>query len=95
MTESPIVTYEQKIYSEHIDMSGHLNNVEYVKLAMNTFSVEYTHTHEIHEIEMHYLGECMEGDLLTVNCYKLTDKLYYCMIMNQDRLVFEMKMMYH
>ena len=92
--DNKIVSYDQKIYSEYIDMSGHLNNIEYVKLAMNTFSVAFTHEHSIKTMEMHYIRECREGDILTINLYEAGENVFYCKILRQDRLVFEMKMMY-
>lgn len=84
---------EQQVFCEHIDMSRHMNNVEYVRLAMNTFSLEFIHNNIFTDVETHYLGECREGQLLRVYRYAADDHTFYCNIYEGERLVFEMKML--
>ena len=58
--------FDQVIRSTMIDMSHHMTNNEYIKLALNTFSDEFFQTHEVKALEGHYTGECKEGQVLSV-----------------------------
>jgi acyl-CoA thioesterase FadM len=58
--------FEQIIRSCHIDMSHHMNNIEYIKLALCVFNDDFLQTHEITDIEVHYTGESREGQTLRV-----------------------------
>lgn len=49
-----------------IDMSRHMNNVEYAKLAMDTFAVGEQLALTPVEMELHYLKESKEGQRLAV-----------------------------
>ena len=80
--------YEQKVRYSLIDMSHHVNNTEYINLALDVFTEEYLLSHPIKELEVHYTGETKEGETLKV--YKCTkDSLTYVQIKVEDRLVFE------
>lgn len=87
-SESDFV-YEQIIRSQHIDMSHHMNNIEYIKLALNVFSDDFLESHDAKVLEVHYTGESKEGQTLRVfkkeengrNIIKITES---------ERNVFEM-----
>lgn len=82
--------YEQIIRSSNIDMSHHLNNIEYIKFALNVFPEEYLLDHEVRELEVHYTGESKEGQTLKIlRCDKAEGT--YVRIKESDRNVFEMK----
>ena len=81
--------YQQKIYSQHIDMSNHVNNVEYIKMALNLFPTTTFRTHDITFMESSFLDECPEGSLLTMTRQdKGVESL--CTIYHENRLVFQM-----
>lgn len=83
--------YRQKVLPQHIDMSHHMNNIEYIKLATNVFSVEDLEMCTPSELEVHFLGESLEGQTLRV--YRAEHNgATYMKIMESDRVVFEMKM---
>ncbi len=86
--------YEQRIHSQHIDMSKHTNNVEYVKFALNVFSDDFLQTHEIKEIELHYMGESREGEHLEIFHKQADDSTHYCQIRCNERTVFEMSILF-
>lgn len=86
--------YEQRIHSQHIDMSKHTNNVEYAKFALNVFSDDFLQTHEIKEIELHYTGESREGELLEIFHKQVNDSTHYCQIRCKERTVFEMSILF-
>lgn len=58
--------YEQVIRAQHIDMSHHMNNIEYIKLGLNVFTDDFLENHEAKELEVHYTGESKEGQTLKV-----------------------------
>lgn len=58
--------YEQVIRSQHIDMSHHMNNIEYIKLGLNVFTDDFLESHEPKELEVHYTGESKEEQTLKV-----------------------------
>lgn len=82
--------YSELIRSQQIDMSHHLNNTEYVKMALNTFDCKYLEEHPVDTIEMHYLGESREGDTLRILRAE-GDGGIFVKIKNGDKDVFEMK----
>ena len=80
--------FEQKIRSSLIDMSQHMNNTEYVKLALSTFTNDYLREHDILELEAHFTGESKEGQTLRV--YRRDeDSNTFVYIKESERLVFE------
>lgn len=82
--------YEQVIRSSNIDMSHHLNNIEYIKFALNVFSEEYLLAHEVDQLEVHYTGESKENQLLKIfHAQKGLEN--YIKIKEGERTVFEMK----
>jgi acyl-ACP thioesterase len=82
--------YEQVIRSQHIDMSHHMNNIEYIKLALNVFSDDFLLTHEVKNLEVHYTGESKEGQTLKI--YSKTSGNTTVVVINEsERCVFEMK----
>lgn len=82
--------YEQRIHSQHIDMSKHTNNVEYTKFALNVFSDDFLQTNEVKEVELHYMGESREGELLKIFHKQTNDSVHFCQIRCGERTVFEM-----
>jgi len=82
--------YEQVIRSQHIDMSHHMNNIEYIKLALNVFSDDFLLTHEVKNLEVHYTGESKEGQTLKIYS-KTSGNTTVVVIKESERCVFEMK----
>ena len=91
--------YEFTVRSQQIDLSHHLNNIEYIKLALNCFSEETLLTKEVSDLEVHYTGESKEGQVLRVY-KKTTDEGNFFRIMEvssseNPRCVFEMKIKFY
>ncbi|MCR4940541.1 MAG: hypothetical protein K5930_10620 [Treponemataceae bacterium] len=80
--------FEQVVRFCHIDMSQHMNNAEYTKLALSVFTNEYLKEHDISDIEAHYTGECKEGQILRVYRYE-ADGNVYVYIKEGERTVYE------
>ncbi|MCR4790071.1 MAG: hypothetical protein K5839_03215 [Treponemataceae bacterium] len=83
--------YEQPVRALMIDMSHHMTNNEYIKVALNCFTDEFFNKNEVKALEGHYTGECKEGMLLKVYKHDAGNGVYYIKIMESQRNVFEMK----
>lgn len=59
------------VRSTNIDFSHHTNNVEYVRLLLNTYSVAEILNNPIKEIEVCYISQSFENDVLQI--FKSTD----------------------
>lgn len=64
-----------KIRSTNIDMSHHTNNLEYLRFIMNTYSVKELETRAVCEMEVVYMNQSFENDVLDVlkGCYENKD----------------------
>jgi len=58
--------YEQKIYSQDIDYSRHVNNAIYVRYIMNALSCDFLSKNKITDFEIHYINESKEGQILKI-----------------------------
>lgn len=81
--------FEQVIRSQNLDMSAHMNNTEYVKLAMNTFSSSFLKSHTPDDLELHYVSETREGKVLRFY-HKQADTRHYIQATESGKLIFEM-----
>lgn len=81
--------YEHTVRSAQIDMSHHVNNVEYVKMAMSCLTVAEVEAIEIQNLEAHFIAECMEGETLTISEHRAEDSAFF-RITAAERTVFEM-----
>lgn len=83
--------YQQRVLPQHLDMSHHMNNIKYVELAMNVFpSIDW----ELcipSEMEVHFLGESLEGMLLKIFRADHKGATYMKIEDETGRQVFEMK----
>lgn len=54
------------VRSTNIDMSLHTNNVEYLRFILNTYSVKQLQDKPIREIQIRYVNQSFENDVLSV-----------------------------
>ncbi len=72
--------FETRVCWPDTDFSYHTNNVNYIRYAMNTIPLKVFDTKEIEDLEVHFLSESKEGDVLTVyrqtidNCFDFVIK---------------------
>ncbi len=83
--------YCQKVLPQHIDMSHHMNNIEYVKLSLNVFSASDIELCIPSMLEVHFLGETREGQEVAVFRADKMGATYMKIEDDTGRLVFEMK----
>ncbi len=76
--------YEQKIYSQDIDYSSHVNNAIYVRYIMNALSCDFLSKNKITDFEIHYINESKEGQTLKIY-KKEVDKNIRFLIRNDEK----------
>ncbi len=90
LSENAVSAYELTVRSQHIDMSRHVNNIEYIRMALDLFTVDELIENDISDIEVHYIGECREGEKLC--CQRFDEgNISYVTISKEDKKCFEMK----
>lgn len=62
------------VKSTNIDFSHHTNNAEYIRLITNTYSVNELETRVMKEVEILYLNQSYEGDILEIKKAKFPQK---------------------
>ena len=65
-SDLPVVE-EVAVRSTNIDFSQHTNNVEYLRFIFNTYTVEQLVSRPIKEIEVNYVSQSYENDVLSVH----------------------------
>lgn len=71
-----------------VDMNNHTNNIAYVRMALNCFTVEELDQFKISEIEMYYLNESYFNDNIKVY-KKQTDYGYFITGKIGDKTIFD------
>ena len=61
------VVEDVTVRATNIDFSKHANNVEYLRFIFNTYTVEELISRPIRELEVNYVSQSYEGDLLSVH----------------------------
>lgn len=90
--------YDETVRSQHIDMSHHMNNIEYIKLALNVFTDDFLREHDVESLEVHYTGESREGQILSIfkkdECEEDGQQAAVIAIKESNRTVFKMKLIF-
>ena len=81
-TENDFV-YKRLVRSSDIDVTHHVNNVTYITMLLDTFSVKELENMALREIEISYLNESLEGETLSIY-KKQTDEGYCFKIQKED-----------
>ncbi len=76
----------------NIDYCIHTNNVEYIRFIMNTFSVKELTEKKIKEIQIHYVNQSFEGELLDIYTTSLNPKQFE--IRNQDKTLIKAEILF-
>ncbi len=67
-------TEQVKVRYTNIDFAGHTNNKEYIRFMLNTYSVRELETRPIREMEVVYINQSYENDILSVRKGSFQDK---------------------
>lgn len=57
---------QARVQYTNIDFVGHTNNKEYIRFMLNTYSTQEMETRPIREMDVVYIGQSYENDVLTV-----------------------------
>lgn len=79
--------YSRKMRVSDLDFNNHVNNISYIKLALDCFSSAELKALDIKSFEMYYLSQCYEGDTLTLYKKKYENG-WYIEAKCQERPVF-------
>ena len=60
------IVYKRTMRQSDIDLNRHVNNVSYIRLALDCFSSDELENMNISSFEMYYIAQCYEGDTLTL-----------------------------
>lgn len=80
------VVEQVKVRYTSIDYAVHTNNKEYVRFMLDTYSVREMANCHIREIEIVYMNQSYEGDLLTVRKGSCADKDVF-VIQKEDKII--------
>lgn len=80
-TEDDFV-YKRLIRSGDIDVTHHVNNVTYITMLLDTFSVNELESMTLKEIEISYISETLEGETLSI--YKKETDEGFCFKVVKD-----------
>lgn len=87
--------YEQKVLSQDIDFSNHVNNTMYVRYIMNALSNEFIDKINITDVEIHYIAETKEGQVLKIYKKNLKDNIIRFLIKENEREVIRASIEYN
>ena len=86
--------YEQKVYSQDIDYSNHVNNTVYVRYIMNSLSNDFLDKVNIIDAEIHYIEESKEGQILKIYKKELENNVIRFLIKENDREIIRASIKY-
>lgn len=72
--EEPVDFEASTVSFTETDMNNHMNNVNYIDRIINSYNYDFLMKHQIEELEINFLKEAVNGDLLTVKQQRVTEK---------------------
>ena len=75
-TEEDLV-YKRLVRSGDIDVTHHTNNVTYITMLLDTFSVKELEAKQWEDVEVSYLNESFEGETLSIYRKEKEDGYYF------------------
>lgn len=85
-TEEDLV-YQRLVRSSDIDVTHHTNNVTYITMLLDTFSVKEIESMTLKEIEVSYLSESFEGETLSIYRKRREDGTYFSIKKDDGKVV--------
>ncbi len=75
-------TYRVK-YSD-IDMNGHMNNIHYVRIVVDSYPLDWLDTHIVREMEINYRAEARINDELLIRTHSEGDNFIHQVVNQED-----------
>lgn len=64
--EAAELVYTHTVRQSDLDINRHVNNITYMKFALDCFSLEELENTDITSFEMYYVSQCFEGETLSL-----------------------------
>ena len=82
------------MHSQDIDFSNHVNNAVYVRDIMNSLSNDFLDKVSITDVEMHYIAESKEGQILKIYKKELENNIIRFLIKENEREIIRASISY-
>lgn len=80
------------IDASHLDFYKHTNNVEYSKFVLSTLSIDDLENKEIESFEIHYINQCVMGDVLKIYKKQVGKDVFHQMVLNDGTIINKSKL---
>ena len=70
-----------------IDFTRHVNNASYVRFMLNSLDVSFFDNNIITDLEIHYINECREGDVLSIYKQMTENNLNFVILHNETKII--------
>lgn len=64
--QQPEFVYSHTVRQSDLDINGHVNNITYIKFALDCLTTKEIESTQIKSFEMYYLSQCFEGQTLSL-----------------------------
>ena len=81
------LVYKRLVRSGDIDVTHHTNNVTYITMLLDTFSVKELEAKQWEDIEVSYLNESFEGETLSIYRKEKEDGYYFSIKKEDGKVV--------
>ena len=62
--DAPALVYSHTVRASDLDINRHVNNITYIKFALDCFDTKELESIDIKSFEMYYVSQCFEGQTL-------------------------------
>ena len=70
-----------------IDFTRHVNNASYVRFMLNALDANFFNNNIITDLEIHYINECCEGDILNIYKQIVNNKINFIILHNETKII--------
>lgn len=81
------LVYKRFVRSGDIDVTHHTNNVTYITMLLDTFSVKDLEAKQWEDVEVSYLNESFEGETLSIYRKEREDGYYFSIKKDDGKVV--------
>ena len=60
------VVYTKTVRASDLDINRHVNNISYIKMALDCFDTDALSALDIKSFEMYYISQCYEKEVITL-----------------------------
>lgn len=69
------------------DSNCHVNNASYVRFILNTFDSDFLCNNTITNLEIHYLNECLEKQLISVYRKIVNNEIFFLILRDSTKII--------